>query len=188
MLLPDLTGDRTLAGVRDAKLLQNETHTVLRFVRPLHYEETDIVFLEQDMGLNTFIYAAGRDNQFSFHAVYGSKPMIFSPCPHVGDEQNHDEGHDHEGEEDQGHDEHDHKEEDHGHDHDHDHGEEKDVNDEHDGHDHEGDDHSHSHDHDEAAKTEESVVATVTVGVVTSSSAVAYPGMFCLMILVWLGF
>lgn len=66
--------ERTLE-ILDQDIVQNETHTVLSFSRPIH--GNSFVRVNPDQ-FNTFIYAVGYSNEFGFHSKYGSRTIEFS--------------------------------------------------------------------------------------------------------------
>jgi hypothetical protein len=73
-----------LLEISDATVTQNDTHTVLRFSRPfvMNDEDNNATTVHPN-GLNTFVYAVGKGNEFGYHSTQrGSRTIQFSShCP-----------------------------------------------------------------------------------------------------------
>lgn len=69
----------------DAMIMQNETHTVMRFTKPL--EEPGELAVSAE-GSNTVIFATGTTNDLysGFHDNFGAFQVTFTPCVPAGSE------------------------------------------------------------------------------------------------------
>ncbi|KAG7338926.1 DOmon domain containing protein [Nitzschia inconspicua] len=79
---PHEATERMLA-ISDTSLMQNDTHTLLRFTRPFVIDDDNNDTKVHPDDLNTLIFAVGGGNQFGYHSGRGSKSIQFSnSCPH----------------------------------------------------------------------------------------------------------
>jgi hypothetical protein len=71
-----------LLQISDASITQNDTHTILKFSRPLKIDDENNATTVHPEDFNTFIYAVGRGNGFGYHFHRGSRTIQFSnTCP-----------------------------------------------------------------------------------------------------------
>jgi len=75
--------------VETASIAQNDTHTVLRFVRPLQPDDPRGVLLHpHEDAFTMFLYAVGESNTLGYHALRGklsADALLVGRCPSLED-------------------------------------------------------------------------------------------------------
>ena len=83
-VLPPERENRELLVVQNSSIVQNETHTIIKFHRPWEADpQIGVKVTVHPDSLNTFIYAVGSSNTFGYHPLFGSHSFHFSStCGH----------------------------------------------------------------------------------------------------------
>jgi hypothetical protein len=78
----DLSGvkqfDETGQTLTDTSFIQNDTHSILRFTKPL-IEDGELPLVANGEG-NIFLYAYGLDNELGMHKKYGARYVPLTAC------------------------------------------------------------------------------------------------------------
>jgi hypothetical protein len=84
-----LVQDDDRQTLTDTMVLQNDTHTIMRFTKPL--EEPGELAVSVD-GVNRMIFAVGENNNLGWHTEFGAFDLTLASCIPVGSTPPNDEG------------------------------------------------------------------------------------------------